>query len=437
MVYGQVVPYRRNRYGQYARFAGKVVKYAWRNRKAISRSAKRVFRRGSRGVVDRSNSRMMKKLDMGGQKRRSISQGGSLTKKVRINDVGTYQQSRRFNYRVGRRATKLNRALKLVQAQTQKMLLRYANISDEADPFGSTFIRNAVLTSDNTQRRYPIHCYNLFSNNQSGPSTAPDFFSAVPGFELRGDAATGSLYWSPIIAKAIDGTTDSLIWSRIQAPQLDFQPGRFSLIDWSRIRLHMYGKTRQPSFVKISLVRFDQEEFAPDFELNTSTGVSPSLPAEPYDFWASRLKPLVSSQIASKPQAVYKRQIKVLKEYFVNIQPIDAGAETASSDPRGHIKIMDIFNRWNRVIDYQLPGVTAGTNVQTDAQLADPDYMNTVNLGYSGYLRDKAKAVWLMIESVSPTQLASGTDGATSAQTQVSYDFNIEVKHSVLGPGQV
>lgn len=369
-------------------------------------------------------------------KRSSNGGGGPPPKKVKINDMGVYQQSRRYQYRNGKRNGKLSRALKLVKAQTQKMLLRYANISDEAEPFGSTFIRNAVLTEDNTIRRYPIHIFNLFSLNQ-GITGAPSEYSAVPGFELRGIAATGQLFWAPIVAKAIDGVTDSLVWSKIQNSSTTTQAGRHSLIDWTRIRLHMYGKKKEPSFIKISLVKFDEDEVCPDFQLNVTTGISPTLGVEAYDFWSARLKPLVSSQIASKPQTIYRKQMKVLKEYFVNIQPIDAAAETSASDNRGHIKILDIFNRWSRVNDYQTIASDTDEGVQTDAQLADPDFMGPINLGYGGYLRDKQRAVFLLIESVSPSQLASGTSGAIASERAVSYDFNIEAKHSILGVGVV
>lgn len=356
----------------------------------------------------------------------------AMMKRTRINDMGVYQQSRRYNYRNGKKVSNYNRVLKLVKAQTQRLLFRYANISDEADPYGSTFIRNGVLAADPTQRRYPIHCFNLSSINQTAGTTLGEL-AACPGFQLRGDAASGALYWVPLQARATDGTTLVSTWSRPQAPDTITNPGRKSLLDWTRVRLHMYGKKKQPSFVKISFVKFLEEECVPDFQLNTTTGISPNLGGEAYDFWSSRLKPLVSSQIASKNQVVYKKQIKVLKEMFVNIQPIDAAAETAASDSRGHIKILDVFNRWNRMHDYQLNS-TSGANIQTDVQLADPDYGPVQVAGYSGYLRDKSTAIWLVIESVTPTQVTL-EDPASNSETQVSYDFNIETKHSVIGNG--
>lgn len=351
-----------------------------------------------------------------------------------INDPASYRQLASTYSRAGKRARPSVIRARLVKDLVAPVRFRFANLGSLGRANGAVWLYHRPVDVGATKYELPVHLYNLSVINQGG--TASDASAgtgtnqAPPvGYKLRiNSASPGAMEFQVIPGLDLDGTT-ARSSMKITGPGDNTTAiiGRDGLLQWSRIRLCIWGKVTRPSTVKISIVRFKEPEFTPDNYVNLANGnPSTTVSQDAMEFWRTRTKPLVNGLIAGYPRPAEKN-MKVLKSWRVNINPIDAAAETAGSDSRGHMKHLDIFNRWNRNIDFTTK-VTAD-NAITYAQLTTAAHTLTASTGYAGWPRQIEKSLYLMIESVTPDTVAWDANDAASVGTQVSYDINIETQY--------
>jgi len=307
------------------------------------------------------------------------------------------------------------------------------NIAVGGDPTGSTWLNQFVRGDGFVE--LPIHLIPLFNVNQGIPvGGGTTDLTPVAHWRLiinnNAGLSQGQMSWLPVSSVNSAGAlTDRLDieQNNMSVTEQYVAVGKKSLCDWTKAKFLFRGKLKEPSMIRVSLVRFTQDYYCPE---DSWTGNNtPLLSDKAREFFTSRVRPLLSNPISNYPRLSDSGDaMVVLQQKIIMINPIDAAAETgAASDSRGHFKQLDIFNRWGRMCQY-------GNEVGTEPPVTDivdlPAKMEAVEKDWDGYLTHPEYGVYLMIESVQPDACDDTFDPALT----VSYDINIEANHTVFAP---
>jgi len=308
------------------------------------------------------------------------------------------------------------------------------NIAVGGDPTGSTWLNQFVRGDGFVE--LPIHLIPLFNVNQGIPvGGGTTDLTPVAHWRLiinnNAGLSQGQMSWLPVSSVNSAGAlTDRLDieQNNMSVTEQYVAVGKKSLCDWTKAKFLFRGKLKEPSMIRVSLVRFTQDYYCPE---DSWTGNNtPLLSDKAREFFTSRVRPLLSNPISNYPRLSDSGDaMVVLQQKIIMINPIDAAAETsANSDSRGHFKVFEMFNRWNRVMNYTRPNSTA----QTWAQLKDTHPGTAAKqTGFAGVPRNPRDNCYIMIESLQPT--ATGTGFANlSVDNTVSFDWNVEMSHTML-----
>lgn len=360
-------------------------------------------------------------LQLVGYKRRHPSRGGVTST---YNDPGSYRQLASVKRRYGRKLRARSYQYKILKSVFTSIRQRYANLSAINAANGKVFIANQTGDVGDTFKFLPIHIAGLFNCNQGNAADGTQLAPPVLYSLSQESAGTGEFFWRKINGLASDGTTARGSFEQIgPGDNVNAIIGRKGMLAWTRIRMCIWAKKQNPTNVRISLVKFMEPEFCPEFTMNFATGTSTAITQDARDLWQQRVKPLLVGPISNQPTAAPKG-IKVIKRWNINMNPIDAAAETAGSDPRGHMRHIDLFHRWNREVDFTTKLSTENNETYTTlTQAANTAIPST---SYNGTLRHFERNVYLLIESVSPNLEAFGATDATKSALTASYDINIE-----------
>lgn len=344
-------------------------------------------------------------------------------------DSTSYVQLEEKKDKSGKYVLKRTRRNYLLDTLTQRIRYRFGRVQDINAATGSYWLSNRSF--DATWRRLPVYIMPLFGINQAGG--ADNTTNAHYGmYELmvQQGANPGQFQWrrvpglDPTITAATNAFSPKAVMpSDTSTPLL----GRKAMCDWTRIKLCIWGKAKNPTSIRVSVVKFFKRNYTVEDNLNKTAGTS-DCDTDGNAFWASRMKYLLNGHNSGYGRNNDFRVMKVLKKYEIMINPIDAGAETAASDSRPHMKHLDLFYRWNRILDFTVP-TTGATPTYTEilAQNRVPD----INVAYSAYLNDPQDMVYLLVESVQP--LADDTNSATDPRAEptdttltASFDVSLE-----------
>lgn len=356
--------------------------------------------------------------------KRSLPYSRRGAKRRRVyNDPASYRQLSTVVSRKGRRISANKRSRKLWGALQQGIRYRFGWVSDINAASGAGGLLHQPVDAGATSYRVPIVIFPL--NNIIEPGSLPPF----GGYGLYMTSA-GDMFFQAVNGVKADGTTASNQIEQITGDGAVVL-GRKALHDWSRIRLCLWGKTKAPSEIKISIVRFPLEQATPEDQMNFTTGVGGSVQQPGKEFWQARVKPLINGPIAEKVRVNNVKAMQVIDSWVVKFNPIDASAETSASDPRGHMKHIDIFRRFNRLINYSKP---PPVNDDTYAQLNLPNRTTVPAESYSYHPRWPGARMYLLLESLTPDTVAYNADTATKQATQVTFDWNIQSQYSTIHP---
>lgn len=360
---------------------------------------------------------------------------------TKVRDFTSYKQLATVKTKRGRKIPYASRNDKIVKALTTPLRFRFGTVQDINAATGTFWLSPEYITATSTDWALPVYAVPLFNCNQGNTAD----YTPTAGFgmyELCWSSNVGNigLYW-----RAVQGTHPtlggpSLALKAVQPSDLASSIlGRKGVLDWTRIKLCFWGKKTLPTNVRVRIVRPLLEEFAPEYTLNKSAGATGLLstysqPANEY--WLEQIKYLLNGHMGGYGKIDRKPRFKTLQQWNININPIDAAAETATSDPRGHMKHLDIFNRWGRVIDY------------TEKVIADPSWADIINVnrvpaaspGYTAYPTHLERQMYLIIESVE-TNGFTGTPananprptpaaGAANRDACTSFDISFESNFS-------
>lgn len=331
----------------------------------------------------------------------------------RIGDPASYRQLTTVKRKFGRKVRALTRNMRLLKTVTEPIRFRFGRVQDVNAANGSYWLTNQPL--DVNQRVLPLYLMPLFNIRNPGSASGNTQQAGRAMYELGHD--TNGFFWrnvngtNPLSTGAITNTVQPVSPTNVSTDQV----GRKGLCDWTRIRLCIWGKTQNPTQVRVSLVKFLDEEFCP--ETYDTKGIGPTtgyVNSKCAEYLTNKVKYLLNGHMGAYGRVDRQKYVRTIKQWVVNINPIDAGAETAASDPRAHMKHLDIFNRWNRVCDYT---VREGI-VQSYTDMIDVNKANAAVTGFGGYLKNPEKNIYLMVESVQPVD--EGVGSASTSNPRVA-----------------
>lgn len=367
----------------------------------------------------------------------------------------TYRVQTRTAVKHGRKVAPVTRTMRVLKTVTEPVRTRFGNIADITATTGPYWLNqdwHSGTIGVNQVVRMPVYMLNLFAVSQGGNPPVGDTIGGAPGyntlqyakpfFELyRTDG--GQYSWGPVPGiDPTDGTTKTFINRRV-APSKPDAPiiGRKGHLDWTRVRMSIWGKKSLPTDICVRLVRWTEDDFCPEaMSYVPNTGFTASMTNRVQEFWEHQLKYLLNGPTAAQPRTDTTKYMQVLKEYRIQIDPVDAAAQAAPGDPRVHIRTLDIFNRWNRVIDFTQKELNAvGTDVV--ANLRNQNLVSSAASSYTAFLREPKHAVYLLIDSVQP--LPSEGDSADPSYPRqtpqsgnqvlsASFDLNFEANWTVV-----
>jgi len=358
-------------------------------------------------------------------------------------DPGSYTELAFKKRKNGEYVSDIERVKKLIEASALHFRFQFQAVNSlaKSGAYASTegyyWLNNyANLTTGLAE--YPIHLFPLFNVNQGFIPPQPNRFCGPGHYQLQ---ATGTgpfpgsidVQWKALQGVLGSGTPASrieVIQTGEQAQAQYQMVGRKSLVDWSDVKFTFWGKKFEPTRICVSIIRFEDQDFIPEQGADPSVG-DPSrvLVRKELDYWQNRCRVLMSNPSASNIMiAGAPAPYTVLHKEYIDINPIDASAQSGGVDDRPHQRCLHLFNRWNRVIDYTVPR----TQVLNWSDLNNPTNNSTTReSGFSGVPRIASHNVYVLVESFQP----SGTTSVAppTNENTASFDVCIITSHTGLG----
>lgn len=322
--------------------------------------------------------------------------------------------------------------------------LVYGNDSTQrsiADTDSRTLVANQTVT------RYPIHLYNLMGT-RSNPNPASLTIQGRVGWQCgvvnsAASALLNKVVWLPQLG--YDRTTtvnpnQFPVGTQAEWEIEDSGPstsasgreiGRRGLLEWSEVRLLVYGKLKAQTRIKVSFVMFKDPEFAPDWEYyKNAFAAERCVSNKAGEFWKTIIQPLVNNPCTMTTRTSEYDPLIVLSSKEIMINPKDV----SNSDSEPQQEFCRWFNRWNRTVDYSYESTAQLTNFQLQDPQQYPNVAGDVPVSGVSKLPNGLKgSVYLMITSFQPDrQDIDASDVGPTNEWTASYDFNIRKSTGVM-----
>lgn len=336
------------------------------------------------------------------------------------------QQSR---FRSGPRRTKRRRGddHKLLKTVTVPLRWRWQGIRDTDTLTGTNCGYQALghfTSTYNTvaYRELPLQLISITNVPQDSVNTYVSYTLLNSGTTNycwkvnQGQDVNSSATYFPILDRTDNTSTVSI--------------GRKSMLDWYRLRMNLWGKKLAPTKVRISLVKFKDEQMCPEFyDFSGVVPISGAIEGGAASEYENVLKSLITNPIASKTDPI-GNSIKVIRSWNFYMNP----SNTTDADLDANSKLIDIFYRPRMVMDYttskdsdvNLQGIDKLTNATSQNNISDRYGNNPGDLTHGMYFMITAYAP--VIEGSTPTYPMSHT----LCNYQNCYDVNLTVQHVTL-----
>lgn len=309
----------------------------------------------------------------------------------------------------GKRQGYLERQLRIVNSNTEKTTWMWRAMNKVWGSSGYRFLKSVQEGAAGSAVETPCHVWDLTSvNNANGTTAVP----ASPGqrLQLGSEVDSAAVSWVPLVNQ-----NNLQQWTLQTAPNNNAErmEGGQSYLDWVSVKMLLYAQTTQPTKVQVEICQFTRDELVPAPEAVTQ---------EHSAFWQSMVHRQMWNPILPV-NGNYRKYIRVLKSVTVEMDPKETD-ETSS----GRFKEVNMYLKLGRELDYRwkeddLAGMGAGgIEVQT-------------NVAQNQWRVHPRKRIFLVVRSVSPVALATGSVGGVANQTNaVSYDISITKRHLNLAP---
>lgn len=208
---------------------------------------------------------------------------------------------------------------------------------------------------------------------------------------------TGLVGWTDQLHLLSDGSSTSAgiaLESASTASSVVNYPHQTSILKWHDVKMNLWGaKARAVKYV-IQVIKIDDEILDP-WTVKAAAAGGTADDNKYQAFWQSMVKPYAYNPIAYVDPKM-KQKYKVLKTYSCIIQP----TSTTESDADPHVKTLNWFMRWDRIIDYSQDSArfTGVNDVVNEA-----DFLNE-EAKYGATTTDTKSKLFLLIRAQSTFQ---------------------------------
>lgn len=315
------------------------------------------------------------------------------------------------------------------QGVFENVIVRWNNIRDIVNPktsvnYGGMYMGYNRLHENGNYLNYPLHLYNLSTVIQG---TLPDtpFNNPFAGFGLM--APNGSDLKFNVLEGQNENATNSnnRVWMVEKAKSVVPEyVGNSANHTWTKIKLQLYGTKYMDTIYNVSLIKFNEERFCPEFHIPFTYEAGGNLGAysavlgtEEDQQYKSILKGLLNSKVSTQVQAESGCFV-VLKSWRYHIP----SKESTDTNTSPHSKLVDIFYRQNKVIRYDQSLDTGETAGGVDRG----EVFKAVTRQVSGLPNKLNSGVYLMITAWSPVlENVFGNTEFVPGDITPTYDVNI------------
>lgn len=409
-------------------------------------------------------------------------------------DRAGYTQFTVIKRKQGRPPTRTSRLLKTVGAYAQTCISRFQNLQSMDSTSGQNYMTYAPGVNDTTRSVYPVYLFDLTSSTNQVSATSTGTTWHVPAVQYRLSRSCSAttteqkntysfLPDSNCAQGKLPDTTTAYTWCWEKKPSAQAVPLGATHFDWFDIQLMLWGARTRNTRFNIQLVQFP-EEYCPAYyakavnsnvaaEITNFFGPGDGLAGNPYfyaqeddpgqaagsrvgnivsrtdndatqwdEYWAGYVDDLVTNPMNKRDayNLSSKKPLRILMNQTVDINPYS----TTEGDTRAHMKLVKIFKRINRVINYQhertsplyadtiVAGKVTGISPLTED---NPNRWDAEGydfaVGSSAGPRcfsapKKASRVFLLIKASCPKA------GAFDADKHASFDFMIRRKQTIV-----
>lgn len=299
--------------------------------------------------------------------------------------------------------SKLTKAMQMLTANKEKTIYRWNGVKN-FDDNGAYWLSNIVSGGN---RLMPVYSFDITSciNWRNGAS-----ITAEPLSQMYLDA--GGQVW--FFAKDGRNATDTAFGPQLlkeQAPQNQVSvvsPHNKSWLKWVSMKMNLWGcKSRSTKFT-VQLVQYNDDTVIPHHtQVPTEKRTS---------IFQNIVKTKAYNPIASSAAGLHKKEYKILKSETFVIQP----TSTTETDQDPHVKTVNWFLRYDRIIDY----VEKATNLTTQGDTADQaDFAINTGDQNNCYTSPK-KRIYLLVMATN-----FGIDAAETNADTPSFDLVARMCH--------
>jgi len=296
------------------------------------------------------------RLDMGrAVKKQKTDHGG-----VKY-DKGGYAQLTYDRVRAGKLLTKGSRLSKLVSSHTYDVVERFqhvTNLSSGAGAYSLNWDDSAA-----TQNNLPVYLFDLTCvKNRTGDNVTisdPRPFTRLYRNKTNVAQQVGAYYTVPVAGRNYDDSGNYEYWYPERQPNiLSSIATEKALIEWLDLRFVLYGARKTPSWIRLSIVQFMDEEQTPGAYAD-----NPNVPfvesgriTDPADpaynkwqtSWQGAVDNLTGSTITTRDLKEQKLNLRVKQTKLYKFNP----TMTTESDISGHQVSVKMRYNMNKVCTY-------------------------------------------------------------------------------------
>lgn len=355
--------------------------------------------------------------------------------------------------RQGRRDPNLEK--KLVRASERHIIFTIRGLNQWNSETGANRGYQSLMLATpggvNDVRHYPVHLWNLTAVPQG--TSLVDYqcvgnasINPVPGFVLQqaiGTSGQGMLWNEGVLtAITLNGNNSAQpipsAWSPEQVSDLSSDQtstatigafGRKSFLDWVDLKMMVYGKRKHDTYVTISLVKFREPEYCPEFfkaPNNPSSGgfiSNDDVGKEVADYWKGVVTRLCNNPIMRRPQIVKKKVMDVLYKKVIKL----GTKQTDEANQDVMVHMFSMFKRFNKLINHTNVDRTNAT--EDAAAILNEFNIPTSRTDYGPQPNKLTDNIYLMITAYTPHDYGTGNLQAPEYQNyQNSYDIVLRKK---------
>lgn len=291
---------------------------------------------------------------------------------------------------------------KLINSMLQRQTFRFQNVSNYDTNLGAITLRNTRDTTSGVVGS-PVHIYEITLFPNSGVSAAPG-----NSYGWGNTTAAAPITRTLLTGQFPNGTTDATgAYNNEEGFRSTAIDLRTAMLNWTQVKLNLYGPRKRTTWFEVMFVQFTNVCANPTYAAFANPEVQSML--------QMLERPCIYSNILTDPQNKSRRQIKVLKtfKYYVS-----SAQSTDVDDSVGKIKEVNIFMRWNKLM--QMDSVNKNSVVLPHDDADGADYqIQTVTQNDI----EPRKRIYMVIRAFAPERAVAAGDPALDANRDPSYDI--------------